>query len=124
MKKIVLCILVLTFFTISCKDAVVKKPKNLIERSKMIDIIHDLALLEGAKSQTVGTLKYPKPIEFIKNKYKVDSLTFAQSTQYYASDSKDYKKMYDEVKSRLKKESIKLNGGKPLTPNTDQPIVK
>jgi len=119
-----LCILVLTFFTISCKDAVVKKPKNLIERSKMIDIIHDLALLEGAKSQTVGTLKYPKPIEFIKNKYKVDSLTFAQSTQYYASDSKDYKKMYDEVKSRLKKESIKLNGGKPLTPNTDQPIVK
>ena len=90
----------------------------------MVDIIYDLALLEAAKSQTSGTLIYPKPIEFIKNKYKVDSLTFAQSTQYYASDIKDYKKMYNEVKERLNANTIKLNGGKPLVPNTDQPIVK
>ena len=90
----------------------------------MVDIIYDLALLEAAKSQTSGTLSYPKPIEFIKNKYKVDSLTFAQSTQYYASDIKDYKKMYNEVKERLNANTIKLNGGKPLVPNTDQPIVK
>ncbi len=124
MKKIVLFILALLFFTISCKDTTVKKPKNLIERKKMVDIIYDLALLEAAKSQTSGTLSYPKPIEFIKNKYKVDSLTFAQSTQYYASDIKDYKKMYNEVKERLNANTIKLNGGKPLVPNTDQPIVK
>lgn len=124
MKKIVLFILALLFFTISCKDTTVKKPKNLIERKKMVDIIYDLALLEAAKSQTSGTLSYPKPIEFIKNKYKVDSLTFAQSTQYYASDIKDYKKMYNEVKERLNTNTIKLNGGKPLVPNTDQPIVK
>ena len=90
----------------------------------MIDIIYDLAILEGVKSQTAGTLKYPKAIEFIKNKYKVDSLTFAQSTQYYASDIKDYKKMYDEVKKRLDAESLKISGGKPVAPNTDQPIVK
>ena len=124
MKKIVLFIIALLFFTISCKDTTVKKPKNLIERKKMVDIIYDLALLEAAKSQTSGTLSYPKPIEFIKNKYKVDSLTFAQSTQYYASDIKDYKKMYNEVKERLNANTIKLNGGKPLVPNTDQPIVK
>ena len=124
MKKIALFILTLSFFTISCKDTTVKKPKNLIERKKMVDIIYDLALLEAAKSQTSGTLSYPKPIEFIKNKYKVDSLTFAQSTQYYASDIKDYKKMYNEVKERLNANTTKLNGGKPLVPNTDQPIVK
>jgi hypothetical protein len=124
MKKIVLYLLAITAFIISCKDNSITKPKNLIERSKMIAIIHDLALLEGAKSQTGGTVKYPKPIEFIKNKYKVDSLTFAQSTQYYASDSKEYKKMYEEVKNQLKRESIKLNGGKPLPQDLNQPLVK
>lgn len=116
--------LTITVLSSSCKDESIKKPKNLIDRNKMIAIIHDLAVLEGAKSQTVGTVKYPKPIEFMKNKYKVDSLTFAESTQYYASDCKEYKKMYEEVKNQLKKESIKLNGGKPVPQDMNQPLVK
>jgi len=58
----------------------------------MIDIIYDLAILEAAKSQTSGAYQYPKTTQFLKEKYKIDSLTFAQSTQYYASDMKEYKK--------------------------------
>ena len=44
----------------------------------------------------------------IKRKYKIDSLSFAKSTQYYASDINEYKKMYDNVKDRLTKENAKL----------------
>ena len=65
-------------------------------------------------AQNYSVQKYLTPIEFVKIKYKVDSLTFAQSIQYYASDIKEYKKMYDAVKVRLAKENAKINNNKVL----------
>jgi hypothetical protein len=124
MKKYILLFIAITLTTVSCKDEVVEKPKNLIERNKMVDIIYDLAILEAAKSQVSGVQTYPRATKFIKEKYKIDSLTFAQSTQYYASDLKEYKKMYDEVKERLNVESKKLNGGRPVKENLEEGIVK
>jgi hypothetical protein len=124
MKKYSLFFIVITLIMASCKDEVVEKPKNLVERSKMIDIIYDLSILEAARTQTAGVQNYPKSTEFIKNKYKIDSLTFAKSTQYYASDIKEYKKMYNEVKERLAAERVKLNGGAPIKENLEEGVVK
>jgi hypothetical protein len=124
MKKYRLLFIAIALTTVSCKDEVLEKPKNLVERSKMVDIIYDLSILEAARTQTVGVQNYPKPTEFIKNKYKIDSLTFAKSTQYYASDIKEYKKMYDEVKERLAAESAKLNGGIPSKENLEEGVLK
>ena len=114
----------IAFVTFSCKDKVIEKPKNLIDRDKMVDIIYDLSILEAVKTQTSGTYQYPKSTQFLKEKYKIDSLTFAQSAQYYASDMKDYKKIYDEVKERLNAENTKLNGGKPVKETAEEGIVK
>lgn len=124
MKKYSLLFIAIALTTVSCKDEAVEKPKNLVERSKMIDIIYDLSILEAARTQTAGIQNYPKSTEFIKNKYKIDSLTFAKSTQYYASDVKEYKKMYDEVKQRLAAERVKLNGGVPIKENLEEGVVK
>lgn len=124
MKKLILLFIAITSVTSSCKDGVIAKPKNLIERDKMVTIIYDLSILEAAKSQTSGINQYPKFSKFLKEKYKVDSLTFAQSTKYYASDMKEYKKIYDEVKERLNTENTKLNGGKPVKENAEQGVVK
>lgn len=124
MKKYFLLFIIISFVISSCKDEVIAKPKNLIERDKMVDIIYDLSILEAAKSQTSGIYQYPKSSKFLKEKYKIDSLTFAQSTQYYAADMKEYKKIYDEVKERLKTENTKLNGGKPVKEDTEQGVVK
>ncbi|WP_395061367.1 DUF4296 domain-containing protein [Flavobacterium sp.] len=126
MKKIiVLLFIAIAFFVSSCKKDLVEKPKNLIDKDKMENIIYDLAILEAAKSQTMGMqTNYPKPTDFLKSKYKVDSLTFAKSTQYYASDIKEYKKMYDRIKERLKADSKKNNGGKEETLNPDAGVVK
>lgn len=124
MRKINLLLLAFSFVIFSCKEDVVSKPKNLIERDKMVAIIYDLSVLEAAKSQTSGIYHYPKYSQFLKEKYKVDSLTFAQSTQYYASDMKEYKKIYDEVKARLQSENTKLNGGKPIKENTEQGVLR
>ena len=82
----------------------------------MEEIIYDLAILEAARTQNSSVQNFIKPTEFIKNKYKVDSLTFAKSTQYYASDINEYKKMYDEVKERLTNDNDKLSGKKEVTP--------
>lgn len=114
MKKIILLFTVLFFGATSCKEEIIPKPKNLIEKDKMVNIIYDLAILEAARTQNASVQNYPKPTEFIKNKYKIDSLTFAKSTQYYASDIKEYKKMYDEVKDRLITANAKLTGGKVI----------
>lgn len=116
MKNIV-AFFVLTFLLIGCKNDIVKKPNTLIEREKMIEIIYDLSVLEALKSQTMGQqMSYPKPFELIKEKYHVDSLTFVQNTQYYASDLKDYKRMYNEVKKKIEAETAKLEGNTQQAP--------
>ncbi|MEO8534182.1 MAG: DUF4296 domain-containing protein [Flavobacterium sp.] len=104
MKNFVLIILVL-FLSVSCKKELVKQPKKLIEKGKMIDIMYDLSLLEAMKYQhplsadSVDTSQK----RFVLQKYKVDSLQFAQSNIYYAADYDGYKEMFDEIAKRLEK---------------------
>lgn len=124
MKKIVFILFVISFTMVSCKNEIIEKPNNLIEKDKMKEIIYDLAILEAARNQGSATQNYPKASVFLKQKYKVDSLTFAQSTQYYASDIKEYKKMYEEVKKRLDEENKKLNGTAIPIQNLKEGIVK
>lgn len=124
MKKLIL-IFIPFFLITSCKEEVIEKPNNLISKDKMENIIYDLALLEAAKGQAAGLqIKFPKPTDFLKDKYKVDSLTFAKSTQYYASDIKEYKKMYANVKGRLEAVNKKYKGTLKVIAPTDQGIVK
>lgn len=125
MKNCFLLLLALFIVATSCKDKVVKEPKHLIEKEKMIDIIYDLAILEASRTQNMGVqYNYPKTGDFLKSKYKIDSLTFAQNIKYYASDMKSYKRMYNKVKKRLDKEGIAINGGKPLVPDPEESVVK
>lgn len=113
------------FLLISCNNSAVEKPKNLIDEDQMVDIIYDISLLDAMRSQNFGSnTRYPTNTNFLKSKYKVDSLTFAKSSQYYASDYKKYKKMYEEVKLRFEEESNKINGGQTITSNPEQGVVK
>ncbi|OXA82497.1 protein of unknown function [Flavobacterium aquidurense] len=102
MKNFVFIILVL-FLSVSCKKELVKEPKRLIEKGKMIDIMYDLSLLDAMKYQNPLSLDSinSDPKKFILRKYKVDSLQFAQSNIYYAADYDTYKDMYDEIGKRL-----------------------
>ena len=104
MKKGVLFFILISLI-LSCKEEVVKKPENLIEKEIMVDVMYDLALLEAIKYQSPNALQSHKinPDEYIYKKYKIDSAQFVQSNMYYASDYKEYKKMYDQINSRLVK---------------------
>jgi len=104
MKNFVLIVLVL-FLSVSCKKELVKEPKRLIEKEKMIDIMYDLSILEAIKYQnplSVDSIDTNQK-KFVLQKYKVDSLQFAQSNIYYAADYDTYKDMFDEIARRLER---------------------
>jgi hypothetical protein len=102
MKNCIIIVLVL-FLSVSCKKELVKQPAKLIQKEKMIDIMYDLSLLDAMKYQNPISLDSVEtdPVKFILKKYKVDSLQFAQSNMYYATDYEAYKEMFDEIGKRL-----------------------
>lgn len=111
-----LLILPLLLIIFSCQNNAVEKPKTFIEKDKMKEMLYDLAVLEAMKSQNIAGNTYPTPTELLKNKYQIDSITFAKNAKYYASNPKEYKKMYQEVKERFIEEIDKNNGNKQQAP--------
>jgi hypothetical protein len=107
-KKIVIPFLIFLSIFASCKKEVVNTPKNLIEKEKMVDIMYDLSILEAIKIQNASSLDTFKinSSKYIYKKHKIDSAQFAQNNIYYAADYKEYKKMFEQVKSRLDKNVI------------------
>src|SRR5574343_266796 len=109
--KMRLITLLLAFLLVfmGCTTAI-EKPKKLIEKDKMVDILYDIALLEAIKSQNVnGGISSKKANEFLFQKYKIDSLQWEENNKYYAADIEEYKKMYEEVKKRIQDETQKAN---------------
>ena len=102
MRKIIILLTIITLF-VGCKEEVVQKPERLIEKDVMLDVMYDLAVLEAIKYQNPVSLDTFKinPRDFILKKYKVDSLQFAKSNVYYASDYEDYKLMFEQITKRL-----------------------
>ncbi|MGL2965142.1 DUF4296 domain-containing protein [Flavobacterium sp. XGLA_31] len=116
MKKII-TLFGLLFLIISCNSKGIEKPKNLIDKDKMVNILYDLSLLQAIKSQNVGGgIENKEANEYLFKKYNIDSIQLAESNKYYASDMEEYKKMYEEVKSRLEEETQK-SGGATTTPS-------
>jgi hypothetical protein len=110
MKKIMSFFIILIVL-VGCKKELVKEPKHLIEREKMINIMYDLSLLEAMKVDNPALMDSFKinSNQYIYKKYKIDSVQFAQSNIYYAADYKEYEKMYNQIKARLDKEKTHVN---------------
>ena len=104
----------ITFFTIilllsSCGNGVVDKPDNLIDKDIMIEIFYDLSIIEASKNFSYGHANQAfEANNFIFKKYKIDSLQFAKSNQYYASDAQKYKKMFEAVNDKLTEKDSEL----------------
>src|SRR6187402_3097994 len=110
MKKIA-SLFALVSLLISCNKDLVEKPNNLIDKKVMGDILYDMSILEAIKYQSPDTLyAYGiNPKTYIYKKYKIDSLQFVKSSAYYAADYREYKKMYDALNDRLKKEKTAVD---------------
>lgn len=115
MKKMATLFLIISVF-ISCQKANIEKPEKLIEEEVMVSIIYDLALLDAIRSKNPASLEANNivPTEYIYKKYKIDSLQFAKNNQYYASDIKNYKKIYDRVTKKLEAKKTVLDSAKNI----------
>lgn len=91
---------------ISCGEKVIEPPENLISQEKMTAILYDLAILNGTKGTNPSILKNNniELMPFIFEKYKIDSIQFAQSDLYYASVPLQYQAIYETVETRLTSE--------------------
>jgi len=129
MRRIALILVLFTFF--SCENKAVEKPENLIDRETMVDILYDLTIIQSAEISNPGTFSQNeiKVDEVIYKKYKIDSLAFAQSNRYYASDAHNYQKLFQKVSEKLKAKKEELNKesiektGKAIAPS-DAPAIQ
>ncbi len=82
-----------------------KKPKNLIGKEKMSEIMYDLYILNAAKGVNRKMLEANAimPLEYLYKKYDIDSLQFAESNTYYAYDTEGYLAIIETVKKKLEK---------------------
>lgn len=116
MKKIAF-ILIALVVVLSCKKNIAEKPEHLLSEGEMEDVLYDISLLQAIKSFQPQTLtdNNINVKTYIYNKYKIDSLTFAQNNTYYAGDIKGYEKIQKKVSERLKANKEKLFP--PVKPN-------
>jgi len=107
-KRLILYIAALIFITACYKFKEPEKPKNLISKTKMADILIDLKLINAANStnKKIITNHNIEAENYIFSKYNVDSLQFALSNEYYAFHVEDYEDIYNKAKDSI--EALKV----------------
>ncbi len=84
------------------------KPKNLISKKKMVDVLIDIKLISSANGVNKKILENHgiNSESYIFKKHDIDSLQFALSNEYYAFSIKEYEEIYANVKDSL--EQLKI----------------
>ncbi len=101
MKKIIFIVVI--FFGCNKDSQKITAPENLISQEKMIDVIYEMTLINVSKGVNRSVLENNGvvPDIYIYNKYKIDSLQFALSNEFYSNDLDKYLEIYNSVKEKL-----------------------
>ncbi|CAM4295780.1 DUF4296 domain-containing protein [Zobellia roscoffensis] len=112
----VLALLTVICTLISCNETLLKKPENLIPKDKMVQILQDLAIVNAAKTTNVQVLRENdvEPMDYIFNKYDIDSLQLVESDRYYASLPVEYEEIYKEIEANLERDGKSLEEQKKI----------
>lgn len=103
MRNILFLSLLLLVIT-SCQDVrKPSKPNDLIPEKKMVNVLIELSLLQGARSYNKQELERRglKPDEYLWEKFNIDSSQFAKSNNYYARNYVVYQRIYENVRDSL-----------------------
>tara|TARA_R110002167_G_scaffold261316_3_gene467787 strand:- start:4246 stop:4671 length:426 start_codon:yes stop_codon:yes gene_type:complete len=87
----------------SCNEKVLQPPENLISEGKMVAVLTELAIVNAAKSTNITVLSQNEfvPMEYLFEKFDIDSVQFVESDRYYASQPVKYEEIYLQVQSKL-----------------------
>lgn len=117
MKKIVLILISALIWFVACDDPIISKPEHLIKRDQMIDMLVDIhkaeAMYNKFRNDTSRTYLSSSDFYFsVLAKYDVSDSVFEKSFMYYASEPKNFEKMYRKVMSQLSEKEQELSGKK------------
>lgn len=135
---------IILFFSLGvfgCQDVKQpEKPKDLIGKDKMVDMLTEAYLANSARSVDNKSIitKGIKMDSLIYNNFGVDSLQFAKSNEFYAADINAYMEIFQKVEARLtgmqkemdsirvmeksRKDSISKKASQPIEPKKDSLI--
>jgi len=94
-------------FLSGCDKPVYEKPKKLISRNQMIDMLVDIHMAEAVfqnrqyKPDDVIKLKSEDYYYSVLKKYNAADSTFEKSLVYYGGLPKEFEKMYGKVLDKL-----------------------
>ena len=126
MKKTILLIVAILVL-VSCGEKLVEPPEDLIPKDKMTDVLYDLAVLNAAKNTNASILKNNniETMQYLYEKYGIDSVQFVKSDAYYASIPLEYQAIYKTVESRLEKKKKQMEDArKKINDSTRQKVIK
>lgn len=107
-----LLLLIILVSLVSCQDVKrMEKPDDLISHDKMVDVLVELSLLQGAKTANKSMYQQMgmNHGEYVWNRFGIDSLQFVESSNYYAENYDEYEDIYLEVQSRLEVIRVKYD---------------
>ena len=109
MNKIIY-LLILGLF-IACSSNENSKPIDLMTENQMINFLFDINIINSSRAyNNRSDLNYYNINDsLLFNKHEIDCLRFTNSNLYYASNTKQYLKIYTRLEHRLKqlKDSLK-----------------
>ncbi|WP_088339716.1 DUF4296 domain-containing protein [Robiginitalea sediminis] len=90
---------------VSCGEKLMEPPQDLIPNAQMTDILFDLSVMDAIEGNYPNVLEQNdiRVMPFIYEKYGIDSLQFAQSDLYYASNPVEYQQIYEALEARILK---------------------
>ncbi|MFZ5428799.1 MAG: DUF4296 domain-containing protein [Bacteroidota bacterium] len=103
----ILIILAIILLIAACDKPVVKKPKKLVSRDKMVEMLTDMHIAESVFQNRRYTGSQPfsfTEADFyysILKKHQVADSVFELSLIYYSSLPKEFEKIYSRVLNRL-----------------------
>ncbi len=117
MKKTFFILAILFSAFISCDNEVIKKPDHLVKEKQMIDMLADIHLAEATynRMRYDSIVRNSSSVNFyysVLDKYNVPDSVFEKSFVYYASNPKNFEKMYREVMNKLSETEQGLSGRK------------
>lgn len=119
MKKILLILSVIVLFAAAaCDDPPMPEPERLIERDKMVEMVADIHLAEAAfnslrhRDSLVQNSSSANFYYSILGKYDVQDTVFEQSFVFYASQPREFEKMYREAMNILNEMEQEYSGRK------------
>jgi hypothetical protein len=102
-------ILILLFAFVSCETET--RPSSIIDKSKMIDIMEEVLVLETYYQSLPGNPATNKhaldsTVNLVFKKSGITKNNFEESYRFYSSDLAEFKKMQEEIMEKLEKKAL------------------